>query len=245
MKRIQEVYRERTYRSCILKNNLSNFNVTVGESDLFIGADDNLHDAAFALLYKYRSYIETYISLHPEFLTSLVPVQFDYFAPAIIRDMISAALHSNVGPMAAVAGVIADYVGRELLNYSHNVIIENGGDIFIHCLQDTRVGIFAGNSPLRDKITLIIRKNEVPVGVCTSSGTVGHSLSFGKADAVCVKASSAALADAAATAICNIVKSKNDIHCALQVGMNIENVLGILIIVGNNLGVMGDMELEY
>ncbi len=243
MKPIQEVYQERTYRSNILKNNLILFNVTVGESDLFISADANLHDVALASLHKYRSYIETYIASHPDFLTSLVPVQCDYFAPAIIRDMMAAALHSNVGPMAAVAGGLADYIGRDLLTYSRNVIIENGGDIFINCLNDTRVGIFAGDSPLRDKITMIIRKGEAPVGVCTSSGTVGHSMSFGKADAVCVKARSASQADAAATAICNLVKSKRDINRALQTGMNIDNVFGILIIIGDHLGVMGNIEL--
>lgn len=243
MKRFHEDYRERVYRSCILKNNLTVFNVTIRESDLFISTDFLLHDAALSSIYKHRSYVQTYINSHSDFLTSLVPIQLDYFAPPIIRDMMTAAAQSNVGPMAAIAGAIAEYVGVDLLKSSRNVIIENGGDIFIKCQNDVRVGIFAGKSPLRDKITMIIRKKEMPIGICTSSGTVGHSLSFGKAEAVCVKAKSASLADAAATSICNMMKSKTDIYRVLRQGMKIKNVLGIVIIIEDELGVIGDVEL--
>jgi ApbE superfamily uncharacterized protein (UPF0280 family) len=133
-------------------------------------------------------------------------------------------------------------VGKDLLRYSRNIIIENGGDIFIESQKDIHVGILAGNSPLSDSISIIIRKEDMPMGICTSSGTVGHSLSFGKADAVCVKAQSASLADAAATAIGNITKSKKDISRALQAGMKIKDVLGILIIVDDQFGVIGDIE---
>lgn len=236
-------YDERTYRSNILKNNLTLFNVTIGESDLFISSDQYLHDAALASLRRNRAYLETYIESHSHFLTALVPLQFDCFSPAIIRDMMTAAIRSNVGPMAAVAGAIAEHVGRDLLKDSPNVIIENGGDIFMNCQHDTRVGIFAGSSPLCDKVTLIVRAEEMPMGICTSSGTIGHSLSFGIADAVCVKAKSATLADAAATAICNMIKSKADIQRALRDGMRIEDVLGIIVIIDDQLGVIGDVEL--
>ena len=244
MKRIPGDFKERTYRNRIIKNNLRTFNVTIRESDIFISADALFSDAALHSLCKYRSHIEAYIGSHPKFLTSLNPVQCDDYAPQIIRDMISAARKADVGPMAAVAGAIAEHVGRDLLQYSRNVIIENGGDIFIHSLNDVYVGISAGSSPLSDKISIIVRKNEMPMGICTSSGTVGHSLSFGNADAVCVKAKSASLADAAATAIGNMTKSKWDIPDALQAGMKIESVLGIIIIVGDQFGAVGDIELS-
>jgi ApbE superfamily uncharacterized protein (UPF0280 family) len=243
MERIKDNYRERTYRSNILKNNLTVFNVTVSQSDLFISSDLYLHDVALTYIQKYRVYVETYINAHPNFLTSLVPVQYDCFAPAIIREMMTVAVQSKVGPMAAVAGAIAEYVGRDLLNYSRNVIIENGGDIFISCQNDIRVGIFAGKSPLRDKITMIVREEEMPMGICTSSGTVGHSLSFGRADAVCVKAASASMADAAATSICNMVKSKSDVYRVLREGMKIADVHGIVVIIEDQIGVIGDVEL--
>ena len=236
-------YQERIYRNRILKHNLTTFNVTSRESDLFISADDVLSDAAFRSLYEYRSCLEAYITANPEFLTSLQPVQPDDYAPHIIRDMIVAARKADVGPMAAVAGAIAEHVGKDLLRYSRNVIVENGGDIFIHSQNDVHVGISAGSSSLSDKLSIIVRNNDMPMGICTSSGTVGHSLSFGNADAVCVKAKSASLADAAATAIGNMTKSKRDIPKALQAGMKIEEVLGIVIVVGNQFGAIGDIEL--
>ena len=239
----QEVYHERSYRNKILKNNLITFNVTVNESDIFVGADYDLKEITLGAIHKYRSYLDAYITSHPEFLTSLHPVQFDDFAPPIIRDMIIAGHKADVGPMAAVAGAIAEYVGNDLLQYSKNVIIENGGDIFIESQHDIHVGILAGNSPLSDKLSIIIRNEEMPMGICTSSGTVGHSLSFGKADAVCVKAKSVSLADAAATAIGNMMKSKRDISRALQAGMKIKEILGIIIIFDNQFGAIGDIEL--
>jgi ApbE superfamily uncharacterized protein (UPF0280 family) len=243
MNRILEVSTERSYRNRILNNNLTTFNVTVRESDIFVRADYDLKETALSVIHKYRSYLETYISSHPEFLTSLRPVQFDDFAPPVIRDMIIASRKADVGPMAAVAGAIAEYVGKDLLQYSQNVIVENGGDIFIESQQDIHVGILAGNSPLSDKLSIIIHKEEMPMGICTSSGTVGHSLSFGKADAVCVKAKSVALADAAATAIGNLVKSQRDISRALKMGMKIDEILGIIVILEDQFGAIGDIEL--
>jgi uncharacterized protein len=240
---IQKEYRERTYRDRILKNNLKSFNVTIRESDLFVSTDLDLEDVTRHSVYQYRSYIESYIEAHPDFLTSLVPLPCDEFAPAIVRDMMTAAIMAGVGPMAAVAGAIAEHVGRDLLQYSRNVIIENGGDIFIQTQNDIHVGIFAGNSPLSEHISLHVSVKEMPVGVCTSSGTVGHSLSFGNADAVCVKAKSVALADAAATAIGNRVKTKQDIYLALQEGMKIKDILGMVIILADHFGAIGDVEL--
>jgi hypothetical protein len=157
--------------------------------------------------------------------------------------MIKAALAANVGPMASVAGAISEYVANDLLNISQNVIVENGGDIFLKTLREVRVGIFAGNSPLTYKINLLLKPAQMPLGVCTSSGTVGHSLSFGKADAVCVVSKSSTLADAAATAIGNLVKGKGDIRAALEEGIKIEGILGALIIIGEHFGVIGDIEL--
>jgi uncharacterized protein len=243
MSRIQETFTERSYRNRILNNNLTTFNVTVRESDIFVRADYDLKEITLSAIHKYRSYLNAYIDSHPEFLTSLRPVQFDDFAPPVIRDMIIAGRKADVGPMAAVAGAIAEYVGKDLLQYSKNVILENGGDIFIASQHDIHVGILAGNSPLSDKLSIIIHREEMPMGICTSSGTVGHSLSFGKADAVCVKAKSVALADATATAIGNLVKSQRDISRALEIGMKIDEIIGIIVIIEDQFGAIGDIEL--
>jgi len=237
-------YRDRTYRNRILKNNLKVFNVSVRETDLFISADSDLTQIVLASVHRHRSSLESYIAAHRDFLTSMNPVPYDTFAPEIVRDMMRVSATAGVGPMAAVAGAVAEHVGRDLLQYTRNVIIENGGDIYLKSANDVLVGLFAGRSPLTYRVSIKVRKEETPIGICTSSGTVGHSLSFGHADACCVKSKSVALADAAATAVGNIVKSKNDLQNALEAGMEIEGVLGIVIIIGDQMGVIGDIELE-
>jgi ApbE superfamily uncharacterized protein (UPF0280 family) len=244
MERNPAEYRERTYRNHILNNNLKKYNVTICETDLFISSDLDLKEAACRSVHRHRSSIETYIRSHSDFLTSLTPVPYDEFAPDIVQDMMEAAFRAKVGPMAAVAGAIAEHVGRDLRKDTHNIIIENGGDLFLDTRHDLRVGIFAGTSPFSDRISLNIKGKEMPLGVCTSSGTIGHSLSFGKADAVCVKAQSVSLADAVATAVGNRVKTRKDIAQALEEGMKIEKVQGIVIIVGDRFGAIGDMELS-
>jgi ApbE superfamily uncharacterized protein (UPF0280 family) len=236
-------YRERTYRNWIVKNDLIGFNVTVRETDLFILSDSNLTAIALTSVHRFRSALESYISGHREFLQSLTPVAYDEWAPQIVRDMMRASEKAGVGPMASVAGSMAEHVGHDLLLHTRNVIIENGGDIYLNSLNDIRIGLFAGRSPLSGRVSIKVRKDEMPLGVCTSSGTVGHSLSFGCTDACCVKSVSVALADAAATAIGNIVKSKKDLQTGLKTGMKIEGVLGIVIIIGDQLGAMGDIEL--
>jgi len=238
-----EDYRERTYRHNILKNNLIVKNITIKETDIFISSDTDITDTVLKSVHRLRSSLESYITFHPEFASSLLPISYDEFAPAIVREMMLASSKAGVGPMAAVAGAIAEGVGREVISSVNNVIIENGGDVHLNLMKDVLIGIFAGKSKLSEKISIIVRKKEMPLGICTSSGTVGHSLSFGIADACCVKSSSTALADAAATAIGNLVRSKKDIKKALEAGMNIEGVMGLIIIIDDQMGAMGDIEL--
>jgi len=237
-------YRKRTYRNRVSKGTLVSFQVKVKETDLYIGADTDCTDAALQSVRRHRECIEEYIRHNPSFMDSMTPVAIDAFAPAIIREMIEASGRCGVGPMASVAGAIARYVGLDLMVHSDNVIIENGGDIFLRLIdKDATVGIFAGDSPLSYRVSIKVKSGEVPFGICTSSGTIGHSTSFGRTDAVCVTSQSATLADAAATAIGNRVKREGDIKGALDYGMGIEGVLGVLIIMGDKLGILGDMEL--
>ena len=145
--------------------------------------------------------------------------------------------------MAAVAGAIAEFVGKELLRYSSEVIVENGGDIFVSTAEEVIVKIFAGASPLSQKIGIKVLPSEMPLGVCTSSGTVGPSLSFGKADAVTIVSPSTALADSVATAIGNRVKKTDDIAFSLKVAESLPGIKGVVIIVGEKMGVWGNIEL--
>jgi hypothetical protein len=236
-------YLERSYRRHISKNNLLSYQVMVRETDLLIRSDIELKKPALESVHRHRAHLEAYIAAHPAFISALGPLEPDDLAPDIVRDMLKAARLAGVGPMAAVAGAIAEHVGTDLLSLTPNVIIENGGDIFLKCSEEIKIGVFAGASPLSQKLAIRIRPEETPAGVCTSSATVGPSLSFGTADAVCVKSGSASLADAAATAIGNRVRTKKDIKKALAFGARIMGVLGILIIVGDELGAWGELEL--
>jgi len=237
------MYIERRYRDFKEHQGLIPFQVKIKETDLYLRAGLNLEKEAFKLAWFYRKQIENYINLNPYFQKSLVPIPFDPDAPLIIRKMLVASSQVGVGPMAAVAGAIAEFVGKSLLNYSPEIIVENGGDIFASTSKPLLVKIFAGNSPLSQKIGIEFSPDEIPVGVCTSSGTVGPSLSFGNADAVTVVSSSAILSDASATAIANLVKYKDDIKPALDFGASIPGIKGIIIIIRDNMGVWGDIKL--
>ncbi len=158
--------------------------------------------------------------------------------------MVQAANLCGVGPMAAVAGAIAEFVGRELLNYSSEVIVENGGDIFIKSNKERMVSIFAGESPLSQKIILKIEVQKNFIGICTSSGTVGPSLSFGEADAVTVISDSVLLADAAATALGNIIKSEEDIRKGLIYAQKIKGIKGVVIIKEDKMGLWGEINFN-
>jgi ApbE superfamily uncharacterized protein (UPF0280 family) len=158
--------------------------------------------------------------------------------------MAKAAEKANVGPMAAVAGAFAEFVGLDLLKYSPEVIVENGGDIFLKSTKSRLVGVYAGeDSPLTGRVALKIEPLDTPLGVCTSSGTVGHSLSFGKADAVVVLSHSTALADAAATAIGNIVKAETDVQKALDFARSVKGLVGAAVIINDKMGVWGKINL--
>ncbi|NPU83053.1 MAG: UPF0280 family protein [Syntrophaceae bacterium] len=237
-------YRERTYRQRISTPDLVLFTVRVGQTDLMISASRDLTGPSLQAVYKYRRQLERYIESHPTFLNSLIPLEKEDLAPPIVRDMLEAAEQAGVGPMAAVAGAMAERVGRDLLPLSENIIIENGGDIFIRMDRDVRIGLFAGTSPLSDRISLNIRPEQTPLGICTSSGTVGPSLSLGRADAVTVLSTSAALADAAATSIGNLVQNKATIKKGLDRAQQITGVLGVVIVVADSMGAWGEVELD-
>lgn len=192
----------------------------------------------------YRADLTGYLAQHPGFAAALEPVEAEQGAPGIVRDMTEAGRAAGVGPMAAVAGAIAQRVGGRLRRHSPEVIVENGGDIFLATAEARRVVIWAGDSPLSGRIALRIEPEATPLGVCTSSGTVGHSLSLGRADAAVVAARSAALADAAATALGNLVHGPADIEPALARICRIRGVHGALAIVGKHLGAQGRLVLE-
>jgi ApbE superfamily uncharacterized protein (UPF0280 family) len=232
-----------TYRKQHEKKGLIPFEITVQETNLNIQAKSKLENQAIRAALKYRQYIEAHILEYPEFATALSPLPTPNLAPGIVMDMIKASQTANVGPMAAVAGAMAEYVGKDLLALSSEILVENGGDIFIFSQTQTVFGIYAGNSPLSMTTGILVEKQIAPFAMCTSSGTLGHSKSFGAADAVSVLAPSCCLADAAATALCNQVKKEGDIQKVINLGKQIQGIRGIVIIKGKQIGLWGDLKL--
>ncbi len=238
-----KMFENRIYRRQHQKSGLISFDITVKETNLNIQAKTNLSDQAIKYVLDCRNTIETYINLNPTFASSLAPIKTSGHAPKVIQDMIEASSLANVGPMATVAGTVAEYTGTKLLVHSPEVLVENGGDIFIKSDTETVFSVYAENSPFNSTTGILVPKRSESFGMCTSSGTLGHSKSFGKADAVTILASSCALADATATALGNIVKSKEDIQTAVDVGKSIKGIQGIVIIKGDSIGLWGDLKL--
>ncbi len=234
---------QRTYRRRVHHPQLTAFRVVVQETDLHVQAERPLAERTRDLVLHYRGHIEGYIRRFPDFAASLAPWKSPGPAPAIVRDMAAAGAAAGVGPMAAVAGAIAHRVGRGLLAHSRRVIVENGGDVFVRTDGPLTVALYAGRSPLSMRLGLEVDCRGGDLCVCTSSGTVGHSLSLGRADAVCVLSPSGALADAAATAIGNRVRAAADIPEAIRQGRRIPGLTGLVIVVGDRVGMWGDLRV--
>ena len=239
---------ERTYRALHRQKDLVHFQVSLRETDLDIGIRASRYTPTTktwcnTLLYNCRGVLEEYIQRDPGFAKSLIPYTPFPDAPKIIQVMAKAGELAGVGPMAAVAGAIASEMGLALLKHSRDVIVENGGDIYIRSNVIRRIGIFAGKSLLSYRLALEIAPEQTPLGICTSSGTVGHSLSYGCADAVVVLSTNTALADAVATATGNQIKDSTDLETAVHFATAIPGVLGALVILGDKLAVKGQIKL--
>lgn len=241
-----EGYQKRFYRSRVNAGDLFKTHLMVQETDLLILTDKPV-DKGFILsrIKFYRDKIEEYINYKDrKFLVALKPVTVESTSHRIIKEMAAQSTKVNVGPMASVAGAIAQFLGRDLLAKGfRDVVIENGGDIFMKNTRPVKVGLYAGKSKRLNKISVKIQPQRFPLGICASSATIGHSVSFGNADNVVIIASGAVLADALATAICNMVKSADDIKSAVAFATSVKGVRGVIIIFGNILATWGKVEL--
>jgi hypothetical protein len=236
-------YTQRFYRNRVKSEDLVSFEVRVKETDLLVSAEQNLERETRGLVFASRHQIESYIQMHADFLTTLGPYPEDPYAPPLVKEMIECTREMGIGPMASVAGAIAEYVGRHLLEKAAQVIVENGGDLFVKVDRTVTVSVFAGTSPLSETIGLVLSPKRMPLGVASSSGTVGHSLSLGKADVGCVVSRSAALADAAATALCNRIQGLEDLSRIDEWAGGHKGILGALVILGGTMASWGEIEL--
>ncbi len=231
------------YSQFIAPGKLYSFQVDIKESNLLVLADRKLpHQTEEALIWC-RKDIEQYIYRNPVFKSTFKPLSIQKEMPPIVRAMTEAAQIAGVGPLAAVAGAIAEFVGEKLLEDCHQVIVENGGDIFMKVKKRKKVGIYAGQSPLTGKIALEIEPDDTPLGICCSAGTLGHSHSLGQADAVVILSSSTALADAMATAVGNLIKTSSDISRGLERLQEVSGMLGGVIIKEGRMGAWGRLKI--
>jgi ApbE superfamily uncharacterized protein (UPF0280 family) len=237
------IFEPRTYRDFGDSDRFVAFRVLVEQSDLFIRAHHSLEMEAERLLRIARAQITAAIDRRDEFLTSLEPIDEDTIDAPIVCHMVRAGRKAGIGPMAAVAGAVADYVGRELLEHSPELIIENGGDIFIKVDHPIIVGLFAGQSPFSNRIGLRVEPTILPLGICTSSASVGHSTSLGNADAATIISKDLPLADGVATALGNRIKESNDLKKGVEWAMNVPGVDGALAILGDQIAATGEIEL--
>jgi ApbE superfamily uncharacterized protein (UPF0280 family) len=157
------------------------------------------------------------------------------------------AYQVNIGPFATVAGAVSEFIARDIIdNFDiEEIIIENGGDIFLKTNLDINLSVFAGTSPLSEKIFLNLPSSKNGLGVCTSAGTIGHSYSAGKADAVCVVSEDTLFADALATKIGNEIVETSDIEPTIEKYKNNKYINSLLIIKDDVFGYSGEYEINF
>jgi uncharacterized protein len=244
-------FQPRTYRTQFNSARFQSFEVKHLETDLWIGVNpssfkEEMKVIAFDKIKELRTRLDEYILSEPFFKKSLKPFLPSENAPNEAKEMATAAEKAGIGPMSAVAGLFAREVGETLLqNFSvEELVIENGGDIFVLLKNELVLSVFAGESPLSERIGLVIPSKKNKLGICTSAGTVGPSLSFGKADAVVVICEDVLLADAFATAFGNKVKSPNDVEKVINQAEKYPEILSMLIVCEDKVGIRGDFEMK-
>ena len=244
-------YKERSYRSRFSNDERRWFCVKFLESDLWIGVDIGSYSASieadtYSMLVDLRRSMDAYLLMDPQYKAALTPYDAGLEAPNILKDMSCVSHKTGIGPMSAVAGAVALRVAEFLKSLFgvKEVIVENGGDIYAEAHSNMDIAVFAGQSPLSEKIGLHIPAADFPLGICTSSGTVGPSLSLGRADAVMIVCKDVLLADSYATAMANRIKTVNDLQPVIDRIQNIPYILGAIAVKDDRMAISGHYELR-
>lgn len=244
-------YVNRTYRNHFRRDRWTYFVASFKETDLCLGVNKNswhpdIPEFTNQFIRELRNDMDHWIAKHPGYAQALVPFATTTDTPLIFQEMSAVAEKSGIGPMSAVAGAVAEKTGKALKKQFHvrEVIIENGGDIYADIAEDLDISVFAGTSPLSEKIGLHIEAAYAPLGICTSSGTVGPSLSFGKADAVMIVCRDVKLADTYATAFANRIQTVDDIPACMDKIREKQDILAAIVIKDDQTGICGQFELK-
>jgi uncharacterized protein len=220
----KRIYRTFTHHEAVLRICCDKFDIVVAE------------------IVRQRRILEEYIAQDPAFKTTLVPIDLRADAPEIARRMAWAARRAGVGPMAAVAGAMAQVAAEAALAAgAREAIVDNGGDIYLKAVEPVLVTLGTGTAKLADRLALAVQPQETPISICSSSGKMGHSMSFGLCDLATIVAKDAALADAAATEAGNLVKTIDDVDAALERIMRIEGVDGVILVKDERVGLAGHL----
>lgn len=235
----------RTYRGkCRPAPGETAFQVVVEQTDLWVVAERDLSRTVHGLVNECRGQLSAYIAWHPGFLTSLRPLDVESEAPDIVQSMARAGQACGVGPMAAVAGAVAQWVAQRCVAESSNLLVENGGDLFLCSTRERIVGLLADPGEGMG-LGVRIALDEFPCSLCSSSATIGHSLSLGQGNLVVTRARDAALADAAATALNNLLVGPKSVSQVMKQAKSLagHGLDGVFAQCGEQVGVWGRMEL--
>ncbi len=227
----------------MIKNKLFKRAFRFKESDCTIITDTvEGIETATSSIQRNRTLLEEYIRENPIFLHSFEPVSFEY-GPEVVRLMTEAAEKACVGPMAAVAGVLADLAVKDMITAGCKVaVVENGGEVYAISNQPIDIAFAAGDEPLSREMGF--RLKNFPIGVATSSGRFSHAFSYGDADAVTIFAINAGLADAVATAVANMITGDNVtevIKGGIEKALSINGVSGVFILYHGIVGKAGQV----
>lgn len=199
-------------------------------------------DAVTEEMVRQRRTLEDYIRRHPVFGASFEPVELLPDAPEVAQRMARAAKSVGVGPMAAVAGAMAELaVQAGLRAGAPEAIVDNGGDVFVRAIWPVVIALHTGTPKLADRLAFSLRPEDTPISICSSSGRMGHSTSLGRCDLATVVARDGALADAAATQAANLVRTTDDVDAALERIMAIDGIDGLVIVKDDRIGLAGHL----
>jgi hypothetical protein len=231
------------YRNNVQTREKYNWKIKYHYSDLLLSSDKNIVSLTKEPLKEIYCYLHRCFKEDHAFLKSLSPVSIKPGYPEIIKKMCLLSAEFNVGPMAAVAGTVNEFLAEKMNQYCGSLIIENGGDLYLRSKKDRILGIYVKNKYFKDGISIRIKSENMPCGVCASSGTFGHSLSLGKCDLAVVLSKSAITADAAATAVANSISCKDDLLKSIEHFRNCRGIDGLLLIKEDQIGLWGNIEL--
>lgn len=192
-------------------------------------------------LLKSRQEVEAFIQEFPDFKMTHSPFPIRKNDPVLIQEMCKASELMQIGPMSTIAGVMAEAALQAMLDAgAQEAVVDNGGDVVFLIQEKIHVGIFAGTSKVKN-LAFLLDPQERPLAICTSSGTVGHSYSYGKADAAIVISHDIALADAAATALGNQIKSVEDLENCFRIFETLSSIQGALVIYKDRIAMWGHL----